>query len=76
MKLTELQQVLGDRVRITGNQEKTEEQRRQDNSDSEVIAKIAKQMINNADIMLRAEKLNTETNISKTLKHIIGNENT
>lgn len=76
MKLTELQQVLGDRVRITGNQEKTEEQRRQDNSDSEVIAKIAKQMINNADIMLRAEKLNTETNISKTLKQIIGNENT
>lgn len=76
MKLTELQQVLGDRVRITGYQEKTEEQRRQDNSDSEVIAKIAKQMINNADIMLRAEKLNTETNISKTLKQIIGNENT
>jgi len=75
MKLTELQDILGKRILITEESGKTDERRRQDNADSEVVAKLAKQMINNADIMLRAEKLNTETNISNTLKNVIGNEN-
>ena len=75
MKLTELQDILGKRILITEESGKTDERRRQDNADSEVVAKLAKQMINNADIMLRAEKLNTETNISKMLKNVIGNEN-
>ena len=57
---------------IANNLEINNEKRKIENEKSEVIAKLAKQMINNADIILRADKLITE-NKSKnlTIKELI-----
>ena len=66
MTLIELQKILGERIEIANNLEINNEERKIENEKSEVIAKLAKQMINNADIILRADKLITE-NKSKNL---------
>lgn len=73
MKLIELQNILGERINIAQNKSENEEQRKVDCQDSELIARLAKQMINNADVLLRAEKINAEVGISKEFKRIIGN---
>ena len=72
MTLIELQKILGERIEIANNLEINNEKRKIENEKSEVIAKLAKQMINNADIILRAYKLITE-NKSKnlTIKELI-----
>lgn len=57
MSLVELQQVLGDRINLTLKEDKTPEQRQQDNEQSHLIMTLAKQMINNGDLILRIEKL-------------------
>lgn len=56
MTLIELQKVLGDRVTITLS-EMTPEQRAIENEQSVIILNLAKQMINNGDLILRTEKL-------------------
>ena len=72
MTLIELQKILGERIEITNDLAMNNEERKIENEKSEVIAKLAKQMINNADIILRADKLITE-NKSKnlTIKELI-----
>ena len=60
MKLVELQQILGDRIRITLS-EMTPEQRQIENEQSYLIMNLAKQMINNGDLILRTEKLMAQT---------------
>ena len=72
MTLIELQKILGERIEIANNLDINNEERKIENEKSEVIAKLAKQMINNADIILRADKLITE-NKSKnlTIKELI-----
>ena len=57
MKLIELQKVLGDRINISLNKELTPEQRQEENEQSFLIMGLAKQMINNGDLILRTEKL-------------------
>lgn len=57
MKLVELQKVLGDRVSISLNKDLTPEQRQEENEQSHLIMLLAKQMINNGDLILRTEKL-------------------
>lgn len=57
MKLIELQQVLGDRISISLKKDLTPEQRQQENEQSHLIMGLAKQMINNGDLILRTEKL-------------------
>lgn len=57
MKLVELQKVLGERVELTLRTDLTEEERQTANEDSYLIMNLGKQMINNADLILRAEKL-------------------
>jgi hypothetical protein len=57
MKLIELQKVLGDRINISLNKELTPEQRQEENEQSFPIMGLAKQMINNGDLILRTEKL-------------------
>lgn len=57
MKLVELQKVLGDRVAISLNKDLTPEQRQEENEQSHLIMLLAKQMINNGDLILRTEKL-------------------
>lgn len=57
MTLTEVQKILGDRISISLETDKTPEQRQEDNEQSALIMNLAKQMINNGDLILRIEKL-------------------
>lgn len=57
MTLTEVQKILGDRINISLETDKTPEQRQEDNEQSALIMNLAKQMINNGDLILRIEKL-------------------
>lgn len=56
MTLLELQDVLGERVRVTLS-EMTPTEREEENEQSALVMEIAKQMINNGDLILRTEKL-------------------
>ena len=61
MTLIELQGVLGDRINITLKDDLTTEEREMENEQSRIICDMAKQMINNGDLILRAEKLQAQT---------------
>ena len=61
MTLVELQKVLGDRINITLKDDMTPEERQVENEQSYIIMNIAKQMINNGDLILRTEKLMAQT---------------
>ena len=61
MNLMELQKVLGDRIKVTLRDDLTSEQRQIENEQSALISDLAKQMINNADLILSAEKLQAQT---------------
>lgn len=65
MTLVELQKVLGDRITVTLRDNMTPEERQIENEESALIAGLAKQMINNGDLILRTEKLMAQT---KSLK--------
>lgn len=56
MTLIELQNVLGERITVM-SKEMTPEERAIENSQSQLLVNIAKQMINNGDLILRTEKL-------------------
>ena len=66
MTLIELQQVLGSRVKVTLRNDLSNEEREMENEQSRLIVGLAKQMINNGDLILRTEKLMAQT---KNLKH-------
>ena len=57
MTLIELQKILGDRIKITLKEDMTSEERQTENEQSNIIMELAKQMINNGDLILRTEKL-------------------
>ena len=57
MTLIELQKVLGDRIRIAVDTEMSIEDRTKETELSRTISSLAKQMINNADIVLRKNNL-------------------
>lgn len=65
MTLVELQDILGDRVKVTLKDDLTPEERQEENEQSIIIINLAKQMINNGDLILRTEKLAAQT---KSLK--------
>lgn len=65
MTLLELQKVLGERIEIANQKDVDAETRKTDNETSQIIASLAKQMINNADVVLRAEKLVVEGKLKK-----------
>ena len=67
MTLVELQTVLGDRINVT-LQEMEPEKRQEENEQSYLIMNLAKQMINNGDLILRTEKLMAQT---KNLKESV-----
>lgn len=71
MKMTELQEILGKRIEITLETKLSPEERQTANEDSALIMQLAKQMINNADLILRAEKLQAQ-NHTLTDSVIIG----
>jgi hypothetical protein len=60
MTLMELQDILGERIRIANDETKTVEERKKEAELSQTISSLAKQMINNADVVLRTEKLVAE----------------
>jgi hypothetical protein len=64
MKLVELQKILGERITICLKTDLTPEERQEENEQSKLIMGLAKQMINNGDLILRTEKLMAQ---SKTL---------
>lgn len=57
MTLMELQNILGDRINITLDKSLGPEARQIENEQSKIILGLAKQMINNGDLILRTEKL-------------------
>lgn len=60
MTLVELQKVLGERISIAVDETLDMDQRKDENILSQTISSLAKQMINNADIVLRTNKLVAE----------------
>lgn len=61
MTLVELQDILGRRIEITLREDLTPEDRQIANEQSQLVVNIAKQMINNGDLILRTEKLAAQT---------------
>lgn len=57
MKLSELQDILGERILKLTDETLSSEQRKQEIEISQTISSLAKQMINNADVVLRTDKL-------------------
>lgn len=57
MTSIELQEILGERIRIATDPNMSVEDRKKETEISQTIPSLAKQMINNADIVLRTEKL-------------------
>ena len=70
MTLVELQKILGDRIKITLDKSLTPEE-------SALVMNLAKQMINNGDLILRTEKLmaqNRSLKNSISMKLVSGDE--
>ena len=66
MSLLDLQDVLGERIKVTLKDDLSPEERQTENEQSIIITNLAKQMINNGDLILRTEKLAAQT---KSLQH-------
>lgn len=66
MTLMELQEILGERIRIASNTEMSLEERKKEAEISQTISSLAKQMINNADVVLRTEKLVAEGKLTNS----------
>lgn len=73
MTLVDLQKVLGERIEVTNDMDMDNEERKKENDKSEIIARLAKQMINNADVILRTDKLRSECGLqNSTIDKIVG----
>ena len=73
MTLLELQKVLGERIELANNENISEEERKKENETSDMIARLAKQMINNADVILRTDKLIAEGKLqNSTIEKVVG----
>lgn len=57
MTLMELQKILGERIKIATDSSLSVDERRNETELSMTVSSLAKQMINNADIVLRTNKL-------------------
>ena len=74
MTLVELQKVLGDRIKIAIDKEVSIEDRKKETELSQTISSLAKQMINNADIVLRTNKLVADGKLQdSTIEKMVGN---
>lgn len=73
MTLIELQKVLGDRIEILIDKDLSDEEKRGEAELSKTISSLAKQMINNADIVLRADRLFADNKVENAkIKHLVG----
>lgn len=69
MTLIELQKILGDTINSLATSENDTDEMQTAKERAEFIAKIAKQMINNADVILRTDKL---CNGNERINKIVG----
>lgn len=75
MTLLELQDILGKRIKIAIDPDMTVEDRKKETEISQTIASLAKQMINNADIVLRTDKLVSEGKLQNShIEKMVENE--
>lgn len=75
MTLLELQDILGERIKIAIDPDMTVEDRKKETEISQTIASLAKQMINNADIVLRTDKLVSEGKLQNShIEKMVENE--
>lgn len=76
MTLLELQNILGERIKIATDDNMKPKDRMKANEQSEIIARLAKQMINNADVVLRTNKLLQEEGKLKNtaISKMVGND--
>ena len=76
MTMMELQDVLGKRITVTLRDDMSPEERQTENEQSFLIMNLGKQMINNADLILRFEKLQAQTKnlVNSRMPTIIGGE--
>lgn len=73
MTLLELQNILGERIKIATDETMRPQDRMKANEQSEIIARLAKQMINNADIVLRTNKLQEDGKLKNaTIVEMVG----
>ena len=73
MTLIELQKVLGDRIKIATDKDMLVEDRKKETELSQTISSLAKQMINNADIVLRTNKLVSDGKLKdSTIEKMVG----
>ena len=73
MTLVELQAVLGERISIANDTDVADEQYKIENEKSDIISRLAKQMINNADVILRTDKLRAEGKLTNSaINKIVG----
>lgn len=74
MTLLELQEILGERIALATDKNLSPEERRKEAEISQTISSLAKQMINNADVVLRADKLVAEGKLANSnIEKMIGN---
>ena len=77
MTLIELQNILGERIALANDKTLTPEERKREAEISQTISSLAKQMINNADVVLRADKLVAEGVLVKShIEKLVGDEET
>lgn len=73
MTLLELQTVLGERIKIAVDKTMPIEERKKETELSQTISSLAKQMINNADIVLRTNKLVAEGKLkNSSIEKMVG----
>lgn len=75
--ISRITKILGDRIEITLNKSLTPEERQTENEQSALVMNLAKQMINNGDLILRTEKLmaqNRSLKNSISMKLVSGDE--
>lgn len=76
MTLIELQNKLGEQIEALTNPESSNEIKKQVAEISSVISSLAKQMINNADIVLRRDKMISEGKLKNSaINKMIGDDN-
>lgn len=74
MTLVTLQKILGEQIETIADMAMDEEERKATFEKADMISRLAKQMINNADVILRTDKLAGEGKISNsTIQKVVGN---
>lgn len=71
MTLYELQNILGETIDKIRKTDLTEDERKAYSVEADNIARLSKQMINNADIMLRADRLIADGKEINNLKKVL-----